>query len=117
MLSRLRCRPVTVTSAPGATRGEPSAELTTLVRCGVRTAASKVVGISVIPDCDNETIVPWLARTASVRLKAEEPRTITGVTVIVPGAGVTAAATGVNNGASVRRDVARRTSRLLISIL
>jgi len=93
-----------------------SAEFTTLVRCGVGTAASKLVGMTVIPDCDNEIAVPWLARTASVRLKTEEPRTRTGATVGVPGAGVTAAPTGVNSGDSAIREVGRRTSRLFRSI-
>src|SRR5882724_2161615 len=71
MLSMLRSLPVIVIKPPGATGLVLSAEFTTLVRCGVGTAASKLVGMTVIPDCDNEIAVPWLARTASVRENAD----------------------------------------------
>src|SRR5260370_40675180 len=70
--------------------------------------------MTVFPDGDKETWVPGLARPASVRENADLPTRV--VVVVVPGvAGL--ATRGVNSGASVRRDVARRTSRLVRSIL
>src|SRR5205814_959913 len=107
-----RSLPVMVTRPPGATGLVRSAEFTRPVRRGVGTAASKEVGMTVIPDRESETIVFWLARTASVRLNTEEPRTRTGATVGVPGAGVTAAGTGVNRGDSTTREVGSLTWRL-----